>query len=407
MLLDESVKVWYDSRVKRENAEIRSAAHRKDGFMTQPRTLTKSEETIVSDLRRLFRQYGYRQYKMNKFEEYDLYAESRNFLVSDHVITFTDLDGRLRALKPDVTLSIARNVCSEPSAVQKLYYQENVYRADRGSREYREIMQIGLEAIGNVDLYATGEAVRLAVGSLETISPDYLLDLSHMGLITALLEQVSLTGAETEELLGCLSAKNVSGIRECCRCFDLSDEFAEQLSALTALYGPALSILPRLKALSPNSRTDKAIAELETICRMLDAAGLCARVNLDFSIVNDMNYYNGIIFQGYIDGIPVPVLSGGRYDHLMKKFGKEAGAVGFAIYLSALESLAARRSPYDVDILLLYSPGTDPAALADTVCRLTGKGLSLQVQQAVPQNLKYRKLLKLEKGGLTTLEEHD
>ena len=373
--------------------------------MTQPENLTKSEETIVSDLRRLFRQYGYRQYKMSKFEEYDLYVENKRFLVSDSVITFTDLDGHLRALKPDVTLSIAKNASTDVDTVQKLFYHENVYRAERGSREYREIIQIGLEAIGKIDLYATGEAVMLAAGSLQTISPDYLLDLSHMGFITAILDEADLTNAQQSELLENLSAKNVPGIRECCRCFGLTDAFTDGLAALTSLYGPAMSILPKLKALSPNAQADEAVSELTTVCEMLCAAGYGDRINLDFSIVNDMSYYNSIIFQGYIDGIPTPVLSGGRYDNLMKKFGKESGAVGFAIYLSALENLAPRRSPYDVDALLLYTPDTAPAKLAAAVKELTEQGLSLQVQQAIPQNLKYRKLIKLTKGGLVTDEK--
>ncbi len=375
--------------------------------MTQPKNLTKSEETIVSDLRRLFRQYGYRQYKMSKFEEYDLYVENKRFLVSDSVITFTDLDGHLRALKPDVTLSIAKNASADTDTVQKLFYHENVYRAERGSHEYREIMQIGLEAIGNIDLYATGEAVMLAAGSLKTISPDYLLDLSHMGVITAILEEANLTGVQQGELLENLSAKNVSGIRECCDRFGLSDEFTDRLCAITALYGPAMQILPKLEALSPNAQADEAVAELTAVCQMLEVTGYGDRINLDFSIVNDMSYYNSIIFQGYIEGVPAPVLSGGRYDSLMTRFGKDAGAVGFAIYLSSLESLAPRRSPYDVDALLLYSPDTAPAKLAATVCELTDQGLSLQVQQAVPQNLKYRKLLQLTEGGLVTVEEND
>lgn len=375
--------------------------------MTHPRTLTKSEETIVSDLRRLFKQYGYRQYKMSKFEEYDLYVENKRFLVSDNVITFTDLDGHLRALKPDVTLSIAKNASADASTAQKLYYHENVYRAERGSHEYREIMQIGLESIGNIDLYATGEAVMLAAKSLSTISQDYLLDMSHMGFTTAILEEADLTSAQQADLLENLSAKNVSGIRTCCETFGLPKDFTERLSALTGLYGPALSILPKLKALSPNPQADEAVTELESVCQMLDAAGCGDRINLDFSIVNDMSYYNSIIFQGYIEGIPTPVLSGGRYDNLLKKFGKDAGAVGFAIYLSALERLAPRRSPYDVDALLLYSSDTAPAVLAAAVRELTEAGLIVQVQQAIPQTLRYRKLLKLEEGGLVILEEND
>lgn len=375
--------------------------------MTISQNQTRSEESIVSDLRRLFRQLGYRQYKMSKFEEYDLYVENKPFLLSDNVITFTDLDGRLMALKPDVTLSIAKNSSADRSAVQKLYYHENVYRTEKGSHEYREIMQMGLESLGNIDLYATGEVILLAAESLRLISPDYLLDLSHMGFITALLEEARLSGSQQAELLENISAKNVSGVAEACSRFALPADFTERISALTALYGPAPRILPRLKALSVNDQSDEAVRELSALYEMLAAAGCGDRINLDFSMVNDMSYYNGVIFQGYLEGIPSSVLSGGRYDNLMKKFGKDAGALGFAIYLSALERISPGHSPYDVDILLIYPPGFPPALVASAVKSLTEKGLTIQVQQSVPPHLKYWRLMKIDEGGSVTVEQND
>ena len=108
------------------------------------------QEKVIFALRSLYRSYGYTQYKMSKFEEYDLYANNKDFLISDSVITFTDTNGKLMALKPDVTLSIIKNIKEYSGGVQKLFYNENVYRISKGNQNYKEIMQVGLECIGDI-----------------------------------------------------------------------------------------------------------------------------------------------------------------------------------------------------------------------------------------------------------------
>ena len=100
--------------------------------MSQLDLVLKNEERVLFNLRALYQRYGYAQYKMSKFEEYDLYVRNKDFLVSDHMITFTDTNGKLMALKPDVTLSIIKNTQDVSDAVEKVYYNENVYRVSRG-----------------------------------------------------------------------------------------------------------------------------------------------------------------------------------------------------------------------------------------------------------------------------------
>ena len=119
-------------------------------------------QAIQSALRALYDRYGYRQYRMSKFEEYDLYARNKDFLISDHVITFTDLSGKLMALKPDVTLSIVKNSAPN-SGIRKVYYNENVYRVSENTHQFKEIMQAGLECIGDIDLYDIFEIGRAHV----------------------------------------------------------------------------------------------------------------------------------------------------------------------------------------------------------------------------------------------------
>ena len=115
-------------------------------------SVVKNDERAIFNLRSLYEEYGYSRYKMSKFEEYDLYVRNKDFLVSDNIITFTDTDGKLMALKPDVTLSIIKNSL-DTTSVSKVYYNENVYRVSKGTHSFKEIMQVGLECIGNIDEY--------------------------------------------------------------------------------------------------------------------------------------------------------------------------------------------------------------------------------------------------------------
>ena len=152
--------------------------------MNVPMSDLNNQERAIFALRALYRSYGYTQFKMSKFEEYDLYARNKDFLVSDSVITFTDTTGKLMALKPDVTLSIIKNSRDTARTVQKLYYNENVYRVSGSTHDFKEIMQTGLECIGDLDAYDICEVVTLAAASLNLISPKFSLDISHLGLLS-------------------------------------------------------------------------------------------------------------------------------------------------------------------------------------------------------------------------------
>ena len=136
--------------------------------------ILKSEERAILALRSIYKNYGYLPFKMSKFEEYDLYVGNKDFLVSDRVITFNDTDGRLLALKPDVTLSIIKHTTDEVGVKQKVYYNENVYRVSGATGQFKEIMQMGLESIGDIDVTDIFEVVSLALKSLSARYLNYL-----------------------------------------------------------------------------------------------------------------------------------------------------------------------------------------------------------------------------------------
>ena len=349
----------------------------------------KPEERVLFALRALYQSYGYSQFKMSKFEEYDLYVRNKDFLISDGIITFTDTDGRLMALKPDVTLSIIKNAREAAGCVQKLYYNENVYRVSGSTRCFKEIMQTGLECIGDVDLYDLCEVISLAAMSLKAIDERSALELSHMGVVSALVDALELDGETRAQVLRCVGEKNADGVRKLCAGRDI-----DGLLALIAAHGPAASVIEKLRPWCREGAAKAALDELAAVTGALDANGV--EVGVDFSIVNDMNYYNGVVFMGYIDGIPASVLSGGQYDKLMQRMGKSARAVGFAIYMDLLERLPDAARPYDVDVLMLYDEGADVAALTKAVRELAEGGRRVVAQKAVPEKLRYREILRFD-----------
>ena len=158
-----------------------SLREKTEKMMTVNDKVLQKSEKITFALRELFVNRGFERYRMSKFEEYDLYAKNKDFLISDNVITFTE-GGRLMALKPDVTLSIVRS-SKDSDALRKVYYNENVYRVSPRSKSFQEIMQTGLECIGPIDDACVLEVVGLAKKSLGLISEDFVLTVSDLDQI--------------------------------------------------------------------------------------------------------------------------------------------------------------------------------------------------------------------------------
>ncbi len=353
--------------------------------------LLKNEEKAVFDLRSLYSRHGYSQFKMSKFEEYDLYVKNKDFLVSDGIITFTDTNGRLKALKPDVTLSIINN-SKDSSGIQKLYYNENVYRISGSTHTYKEIMQAGLECIGQIDALEISEVLMLAAKSLEAINSDSCLELSHVGLIEAAFDELQLPLELRRDVLTCISRKNSDDLKVLCADNGLSTETVEKLSVFTASYIDLdLAVNAVCEAfVSPNAT---AVAkEFKTLVDTLK--GLTdIKIIVDFSAVGGMSYYSGVVFRGYINNIPDCILSGGQYDKLMQKLKRTDKAIGFAVYLDTLQHLDRTENNYDVDIVLVY--GDDIKTALKKSNELSKDGTTVYTCREIPENIRYREIITL------------
>lgn len=291
--------------------------------------ILKFDERVVFEMRDAFIKSGYKQFKMSKFEEYDFYSKNKDFLVSDGIITFNDVGGKLLALKPDVTLSIIKN-CKDDGQTQKYFYNENVYRVSKSTGTYKEIMQTGLECIGNLADADVTEVVALALKSLAIVSNDFVLRLSHVGLVNSVLDDAGIDGYVKQTVLRALEDKNSTAVQEC-----LSKEEYDAISFLFDTY--SLADCSTLSSCARSQKSKTLLKEFLSVCDGISKTAFGEKVKIDFSITSLDGYYCGIVFKGYANGVATRVLSGGRYDNLLKKMGRKSGAIGFAVYLDALE----------------------------------------------------------------------
>ena len=300
--------------------------------------LQKSEK-ILFMLRSLYMKYGYRLYKMGKFEEYDFYARNKDFLVSDNVITFTDTTGKLMALKPDVTLSIIKNSEDDSEGIQKLFYNENVYRVSKGSGAFKEIMQVGVECFGAVDEECLCEVMAMALESIRLISDDGMLVVSNLDVLNDIIGRIGITAEKIPGLYKAAGEKNFHEIDELCR----EAENADILKELLSVHGRAEEVIQKLYEMAEKYALP-SLKDFSDIMTMMvqKRPELSDGIFIDFLASEDINYYNGIVFKGFVKNVPQAVLSGGQYDNLMMKLKRRARTVGFAVYTDELELLDKR-----------------------------------------------------------------
>lgn len=360
--------------------------------------ILRNDEKAVYKLRSLYRRFGYKRFKMSKFEEYDLYVRNKDFLISDGIITFTDTNGRLLALKPDVTLSIIKNAKDIKGTTQKLYYNENVYRISQDSHSFKEINQTGLECIGDISLYDICEVLYLAVKSLESIDENYIVDIAHAGLVSELIKACNLSDDIKNTVFESIQNKSLDEITSLFQ-NEIIDKFSyDIISKLVFTYKSFDDITSAFSGI--NESVDAQLSEFTSICKSLSDLCLTDKIRIDFSIVNNTSYYSGLVFKGYISGIFTSVLSGGQYDKLMKKMGKTCGAVGFAVYLDTLERHGNIQNEFDYDFVIIKEDGCSSAAVIRTVESLSENGFSVIVLREAPKNIRYKSLMKLTKDGL-------
>ena len=287
--------------------------------------------------------------------------------------------------------------------MRKLYYDENVYRVSKRNNMFREIKQAGLECIGKVDGYHLGEVVSLAAASLASAADDYVLAVSDLDILDAFICAASEDEAAKTALLKCVGEKNPHGIDAVGAERDSPAEKAAPLKALVSLYGPAKDVLSRVADIPDAPDVSAPVSRLFETLSVFDPDD--GRIQIDFSIVSDLRYYNGIVFKGFIAGLPEGVLSGGQYDRLMRKLGRRCGAVGFAVYLDTLERLGEAAPRRDADVTLVYGENESAKDVAKAVAALVAEGYSVAAVSEADPAPGRGKIFRFENGEVRSLED--
>lgn len=293
------------------------------------------KKDIESTLWTVFASFGYKEVETPAFEYYDCYSGESGQITQEKLYKFFDEQGRILALRPDFTTSIARMTATKTAdgvLPIRYMYTGSVFRAEHteGVRN-REITQSGIELIGSYSAEADAEVIAAAMEAVTALGiEEFSMEIGQVAFFNGLVEQLGLDTETTEKLRARIDSKDSQGIKNIVKNLDIDDNIKGVMIDLPYLFGDA-SILERADVEGLNETSRKALDNLKRIYELLCLYGFEKYISLDLGMLQSIDYYTGSIFKCYTHGVGFPIAAGGRYDNLMGLFGAEMGAVGCAV----------------------------------------------------------------------------
>ena len=327
---------------------------------------------LESRLKKVFHLYGYHDVQTPMFEYFDVFRKEIGTTPSKDLYKFFDKDGNTLALRPDITPSIARvaaTLFQEEELPIRLCYTGNTFvNQSKYQGRLSENTQMGAEFIGDDSIEADAEMLALVIESMLTIGlKEFQLNVGNVEFFQSLIEDTQLDEDAQDRVLELINNRNYYGVEEYLDSIQVKRSSREAIVALNELVG-GIEILEKAKNLAPNSKGVMAIKRLEQIYRILRQYGVEKFVTFDLSMTGTYGYYTGIVFRGYTYGIGDAVVRGGRYDHLIEKFGKKSPSIGFAIVIDELMNALTRQKARIVytrkNYIVLYDDGRQKEAIA-------------------------------------------
>ncbi|MBB6454142.1 ATP phosphoribosyltransferase regulatory subunit [Salirhabdus euzebyi] len=300
------------------------------------------KEKVTASLKKLYKSYGYRQVQTPTFEYYDLFLEIKGTIDKEKMVKLIDRDGKILVLRPDATIPIARMVATNyknDDTYLKFSYFTNVFRSNDGQQSLtsRELTQAGVEFFGKQDIEADVEVITLAIKSIQKLGlEDFKIDLGQANYFKELMNISTVSNEQLREIRKRIEQKNVSELRQILDATDLNENYKKVVLAMPMLYGKPENVMEKAENIALNEEMKRELNHLRQVYERLADAGYEDYLSIDLGLINDLNYYTGIIFQGYVKGYGKPVVVGGRYDQLTKQFGSDLPATGFGFYLDDL-----------------------------------------------------------------------
>ena len=290
---------------------------------------------VEERLLRVFGQWGFREVGTPTYEYFDVLSLGTDLDLQERMLKLVDREtGRMLALRADITPQIARIVATrlrdEPKPL-RLAYVANVFRYDEPQvGRYREFYQAGVELVGLEKPEADAEMIAMAVEGLRALGlAQFQINVGQADFFKGVLGELRTDRTRGRELQRALSRKDVPALEQLVREIAPPASAAELLLALPGLFGRE-EVLERAGSLVKNPRSERAVANLAEVHRLLRVYGLADSVILDLGEVRGFDYYSGVHFEGYVAGLGADICGGGRYDHMLSRFGYDCPATGFA-----------------------------------------------------------------------------
>ena len=328
-----------------------------DGMRDMIYSENKTEKKLGDRVSALYEKRGYGSVATPALEYYDVFNFDSQTIAEENMFKLTDKSGRLVVIRPDNTTPMARIAATRLKNAPrplKLYYNQNVYRISGSfSGKRSEFSQTGIEIIGGSDEKADLEAIVTALRTLREIGDfygggvNYKLELGHALFCKALIDSFGLDGEKREIVTKYISAKNSSSLEVLLGDDEKALGIIDKIRQLPRLYGTKSVIAKARELCLGVDAAKEALDYLEKVYDILDENGFSENISIDLATVNDMDYYTGIVFRGYLDHTGETVLGGGRYDNLMSNFGDSEGATGFGVNLSLVADKLSRIFGYE------------------------------------------------------------
>ena len=322
------------------------------------------KNVLSAKLGRILNLYGYRDIQTPTFEFFDIFNRERGTVPSRNMYKFIDRDGSTLVLRPDITPSIARAVAKyykEERIPLRFSYCGNTFINNSSLQgKMKETTQLGAELIGDNSIEGDAEIVALAINLLlESGLESFQLDVGHVGFFQALAREAAMDQASVEQLRVLIESKNYFGVEALLEQLTLPEDTAAIFLKLPELFG-SYDVIRQARAMTKNPEALEALNSIEKLYQLIKEYGFEKYITIDLGMLTEYDYYTGIIFRGYTYGTGDAVVKGGRYDHLIGQFGKDAASVGFAVVLDEL-MLSLSRQKIDIPTgdaatMVLYEP---------------------------------------------------
>lgn len=340
------------------------------------------QEQLEENILKLFKSWSY-QKVVTPTLEYRACVEP-DADKEDQLYKFFDRQGYALALRPEFTTPIARFVSTRLRGAElplRLCYAADVYR--NSSLRYREFRQVGVELIGSGSELADAEVIALAVEGMRSLGlEDFQFNLGHMGIFKGLIRATGLDEEVQGRLEDALARKDIVGVEGLVSQSGLAEDSRELLVRLPHLHGQE-EVLNEVLSWSRSAEMREAVEGLRRIYRYLADFGVQEYVAIDLGILRRFSYYTGVIFEGYVPGIGIPVVEGGRYDALYEDFGYPLPATGFALHLGSIRGQFPLPSPPAADVLI-YGSDPDKIIASCRVLRAQGERVEMAVTALTP-----------------------